>query len=62
MDLLKIGLVSDRLTPMQLRDLAEWTMRRACWPRMGWRAPTCLGANNAASRCASGPRRCWRAG
>jgi multidrug efflux pump subunit AcrB len=21
-----------------------------------------LGANNAASRCASGPRRCWRAG
>lgn len=27
MDLLKIGLLSDRLTPMQLRDLADWTVR-----------------------------------
>ncbi|WP_226017272.1 efflux RND transporter permease subunit [Novosphingobium sp. FKTRR1] len=27
MDLLKVGLVSDRLTPMQLRDLALWTIR-----------------------------------
>jgi CzcA family heavy metal efflux pump len=27
MDLLKIGLVSDRLTPMQLRTLADWTIK-----------------------------------
>lgn len=27
MDLLKVGLVSDRMTPMQLRELAEWTLR-----------------------------------
>ncbi len=27
MDLLKIGLVSDRLTPMQLRSFAEWTLK-----------------------------------
>ncbi|NMN05419.1 MULTISPECIES: efflux RND transporter permease subunit [unclassified Novosphingobium] len=27
MDLLKIGLMSTRLSPMQLRDLAEWTIR-----------------------------------
>lgn len=27
MDLIKVGLVSDRLTPMQLRELAEWTVR-----------------------------------
>lgn len=27
MDLLKIGLVSDRLSPMELRELAEWTVR-----------------------------------
>lgn len=27
MDLLKIGLVSDRLTPMQLRTFADWTLR-----------------------------------
>lgn len=27
MDLLKIGLVSDTLTPMELRDLAQWTVR-----------------------------------
>jgi Cu/Ag efflux pump CusA len=27
MDLLKIGLVSQRLSPMQLRDLAEWTIK-----------------------------------
>ena len=27
MDLLKVGLTSDKLTPMQLRDLAQWTVR-----------------------------------
>lgn len=27
MDLLKIGFTSDKLTPMQLRDLVEWTVR-----------------------------------
>lgn len=27
MDLLKIGLVSDRLTPMQLRSFADWTLK-----------------------------------
>ncbi|MFN0025119.1 MAG: efflux RND transporter permease subunit [Parvularculaceae bacterium] len=27
MDLLKIGLVSDRMTQMELRDLAQWTIR-----------------------------------
>src|SRR5215475_3572106 len=27
MDLLKIGLVSDRLTPMQLRTFADWTLK-----------------------------------
>jgi CzcA family heavy metal efflux pump len=27
MDLLKVGFTSDRLTPMQLRDLVEWTVR-----------------------------------
>jgi CzcA family heavy metal efflux pump len=27
MDVLKIGLVSDRLSPMELRSLAEWTLR-----------------------------------
>jgi len=27
MDLLKIGMVSDRLSPMELRDLAQWTVR-----------------------------------
>jgi CzcA family heavy metal efflux pump len=27
MDLLKIGLQSDRLSPMELRDLAQWTVR-----------------------------------
>jgi len=27
MDLLKVGLTSDRLSPMDLRDLAEWTIR-----------------------------------
>ena len=27
MDLLKIGFTSDRLTPIQLRDLVEWTVR-----------------------------------
>lgn len=27
MDLLKIGFTSDRLTPMQLRDLVDWTVR-----------------------------------
>jgi CzcA family heavy metal efflux pump len=27
MDLLKLGFVSDRLTPMQLRDLVQWTIR-----------------------------------
>ncbi len=27
MDLLKIGFTSDRLTPMQLRDLVQWTIR-----------------------------------
>tara|TARA_R110000868_G_scaffold224721_12_gene476890 strand:+ start:710 stop:3736 length:3027 start_codon:yes stop_codon:yes gene_type:complete len=27
MDLLKIGFVSNRLTPLQLRDLVEWTVR-----------------------------------
>ncbi|HWH69428.1 MAG TPA: efflux RND transporter permease subunit, partial [Candidatus Sulfotelmatobacter sp.] len=27
MDLLKIGLVSDKLTPMQLRTFADWTLR-----------------------------------
>lgn len=27
MDLLKIGFVSDRLNPMQLRDLVQWTVR-----------------------------------
>lgn len=30
MDLLKVGFTSDRLTPMQLRDLVDWTVR----PRM----------------------------
>jgi CzcA family heavy metal efflux pump len=30
MDLLKVGLVSDKLTPMQLRTFADWTLR----PRM----------------------------
>src|SRR5438045_2652411 len=30
MDLLKVGLVSDKLTPMQLRTFADWTVR----PRM----------------------------
>nr|QQZ49427.1 efflux RND transporter permease subunit [Phenylobacterium glaciei] len=30
MDLLKIGFTSDKLTPMQLRDLIQWTVR----PRM----------------------------
>src|SRR6202142_1722205 len=29
MDLLKIGLLSDRLTPFQLRDQAEWVMKPA---------------------------------
>src|SRR6201989_884180 len=29
MDLLKIGLVSDRLTPFELRDQAEWVMKPA---------------------------------
>jgi CzcA family heavy metal efflux pump len=27
MDLLKIGLLSDRMSPMELRDLAQWTVR-----------------------------------
>ena len=27
MDLLKVGFTSDRLTPMQLRDLVDWTVR-----------------------------------
>jgi Cu/Ag efflux pump CusA len=27
MDLLKVGFTTDRLTPMQLRDLVEWTVR-----------------------------------
>ncbi len=27
MDLLKVGFTSDRLTPMELRDLVEWTVR-----------------------------------
>src|SRR5678816_2214488 len=27
MDLLKIGLVSDKLTPMQLRSFADWTLK-----------------------------------
>ena len=27
MDLLKLGFVSERLTPMQLRDLVQWTIR-----------------------------------
>lgn len=27
MDLLKVGFTSDKLTPMQLRDLVEWTVR-----------------------------------
>ena len=27
MDLLKLGFVSDKLTPMQLRDLVQWTVR-----------------------------------
>jgi CzcA family heavy metal efflux pump len=27
MDLLKIGLISDRLSPMELRDIAQWTIR-----------------------------------
>src|SRR6185436_3921723 len=27
MDLLKIGLVSDKLTPMQLRTFADWTLK-----------------------------------
>ncbi len=27
MDLLKIGLLSDKLTPMQLREFADWTLR-----------------------------------
>lgn len=27
MDLLKVGFTSDRLTPLQLRDLVEWTVR-----------------------------------
>jgi CzcA family heavy metal efflux pump len=27
MDLLKLGFVSDRLTPMELRDLVQWTIR-----------------------------------
>ncbi len=27
MDLLKVGFTSDRLTPMQLRDLVQWTVR-----------------------------------
>src|SRR4029078_8637770 len=27
MDLLKIGLVSDTLTPMQLRTFADWTLK-----------------------------------
>lgn len=27
MDLLKLGFVSDKLTPMQLRDLVQWTIR-----------------------------------
>src|SRR3974390_2443384 len=32
MDLLKIGLVSDALTPMQLRTFADWTLK----PRLLW--------------------------
>src|SRR5262249_10911716 len=27
MDLLKVGFTSDRLTPMELRDLVQWTVR-----------------------------------
>src|SRR5207247_11279166 len=27
MDLLKIGLVSDKLTPMELRTFADWTLK-----------------------------------
>ena len=27
MDLLKIGLVSDRMTPMELRTFADWTLK-----------------------------------
>ena len=27
MDLLKVGLVSDKLTPMELRTFADWTLK-----------------------------------
>jgi Cu/Ag efflux pump CusA len=56
MDLLKIGFTSDRLSPMALRDLVEWTVRPRLLAAPGWRARTCSAANSAGSRCAPIPR------
>jgi hypothetical protein len=39
MDLLKVGW-SATDSPMQLRELAEWTVRPRLLAAMGWRAPT----------------------
>src|SRR5437867_371686 len=59
MDLLKIGLVSKKLSPMELRTLADWTIKKAALsPRCGalhrFRRGGATASNSGSSRASDG--------
>jgi Cu/Ag efflux pump CusA len=57
MDLLKIGLTSDKLDPYALRDTADWELKPQLLAVPGWRALRCSAVRCAKSRSS----RIWKA-
>lgn len=58
MDLLKIGFLSDTLSPLELRDLVEWTVRPRLLAVPGLRGPRSSVARCGASRSGCARSRC----
>ncbi len=62
MDLIKIGLVSDRLDPMQLRDLAQWTVRPRLLAAAGVARVNVFGGQTRRIEVAADPARLYARG
>ncbi|WP_353228648.1 efflux RND transporter permease subunit [Novosphingobium sp.] len=62
MDLIKIGFVSDKLTPMQLRDLVEWTVRPRLLAAPGVARANVFGGQTRRIEVAADPARLYARG
>lgn len=62
MDLLKIGFVSDRLTPMELRDLVRWTVRPRLLAASGVARANVFGGETRRIEIAADPARLYARG